>query len=77
MTSPSSNPPVPDLGAPLVVLPVCANCSHLYVAHRRGRCRGHTGSRTRCGCTRFTEPVAATAVGLDRPDLDVTEDQPA
>ncbi|WP_041254986.1 hypothetical protein [Frankia sp. EAN1pec] len=72
MTSPAADPPAPS--APLPVLPVCATCSHLYVAHRRGRCRGTTGTPTRCGCTRFTEP---TPTNPDRPHLDVTEDQPA
>ncbi|WP_041254851.1 hypothetical protein [Frankia sp. EAN1pec] len=70
MTGPAADPP--DLSAPLPVLPVCATCSHLYIAHRRGRCRGTTDTGPRCGCTRFTEPAT-----LDRPDLDVSEDQPA
>ncbi|WP_018635889.1 hypothetical protein [Parafrankia elaeagni] len=62
----------PDPTSPLPLVPVCATCSHLYVTHRRGRCRGTTDTHARCGCTRFTTPT-----GPDCPDLDVTEDQPA
>ncbi|OHV32219.1 hypothetical protein BBK14_16135 [Parafrankia soli] len=73
MTGPAGDPL--DLSAPLPVVPVCATCSHLYVAHRRGRCRGDTATQAGCACTCFTEPVTPTAP--DCPDLDVSEDQPA
>ncbi|MCK9899105.1 hypothetical protein CC117_02705 [Parafrankia colletiae] len=71
MTSPDG---APDPTGPLPALPVCATCSHLYVTHRRGRCRATTDTHARCGWIRFAEPAPA---GPARPDLDVTEDQPA
>ncbi|ABD10412.1 hypothetical protein CcI156_19930 [Frankia sp. CcI156] len=74
MTTPAGDP---DLSAPLPVVPVCTTCSHLYVAHRRGRCHGDTGTRAGCACTHFTEPAPPIATDRSDLDVDVSEELPA
>ncbi|KPM54783.1 hypothetical protein ACG83_15230 [Frankia sp. R43] len=67
----------PDPIAPIPALPVCVACGHLWITHRRRRCRARDGGRLgRCSCTRFTEPSSAPAGG-NHPDPDVTEGPPA